>query len=100
MFGDNTNFFAYKNYNFQLEEGEVATEYEPYKETRESIYLNSPLLNFKIEYNIYIGDIVVFNDNGTKRQGKVQDISKCVKWLIEDEYTTGQVISINGGWVI
>jgi len=32
--------------------------------------------------------------------GKVQDISKCVKWLIEDEYTTGQVISINGGWVI
>lgn len=32
--------------------------------------------------------------------GKVQDISKCVKWLIEDEYTTGQVISINGGWVV
>lgn len=30
--------------------------------------------------------------------GKVQDISKCIKWLIEDEYTTGQVISINGGW--
>lgn len=32
--------------------------------------------------------------------GKVQDISKCIKWLIEDEYTTGQVISINGGWNI
>ena len=32
--------------------------------------------------------------------GKVQDISKCVKWLIEDNYTTGQIISINGGWVI
>lgn len=32
--------------------------------------------------------------------GKVEDISKCVKWLIEDNYTTGQVISINGGWNI
>ena len=32
--------------------------------------------------------------------GNVVDIAKCVKWLIEDEYTTGQIISINGGWVI
>lgn len=32
--------------------------------------------------------------------GKTADISKCVQWLIDDEYTTGQVISINGGWVI
>ena len=32
--------------------------------------------------------------------GKALDIAKCVKWLIEDEYTTGQVISINGGWYI
>lgn len=32
--------------------------------------------------------------------GKPQDISKCVKWLIEDEYVTGQVISVNGGWLI
>lgn len=32
--------------------------------------------------------------------GKVKDISKCIEWLIEDDYTTGQVISINGGWVI
>ena len=32
--------------------------------------------------------------------GKAADISKCVKWLIEDEYTTGQIISINGGWII
>ena len=28
------------------------------------------------------------------------DISKCVKWLIEDTFTTGQIISVNGGWVI
>lgn len=32
--------------------------------------------------------------------GKTIDIAKCVKWLIEDEFTTGQIISINGGWVI
>lgn len=32
--------------------------------------------------------------------GKALDIAKCVKWLIEDEYTIGQIISINGGWYI
>lgn len=32
--------------------------------------------------------------------GKAIDIAKCVKWLIKDEYTTGQIISINGGWYI
>lgn len=32
--------------------------------------------------------------------GKAKAIADCVKWLIEDNYTTGQVISINGGWVI
>lgn len=35
-----------------------------------------------------------------ERIGKVQDIEKCVEWLIEDQYTTGQIISINGGWVM
>ena len=35
-----------------------------------------------------------------ERIGKVEDIEKCVEWLIEDQYTTGQIISINGGWVI
>lgn len=35
-----------------------------------------------------------------ERIGKTLDIAKCVNWIIEDEYTTGQVISINGGWII
>lgn len=35
-----------------------------------------------------------------ERIGQVEDITKCVNWLIEDNYTTGQIISINGGWVI
>lgn len=34
------------------------------------------------------------------KMGKTIDVSRCVQWLIEDEYTTGQVISMNGGWVI
>ena len=32
--------------------------------------------------------------------GEALDISKCIEWLIDDKYTTGQVISINGGWII
>ncbi len=32
--------------------------------------------------------------------GEGIDIAKCVEWLIEDNFTTGQVISINGGLVI
>ena len=32
--------------------------------------------------------------------GETIDIARCVMWLIKDNYTTGQVISPNGGWVI
>ena len=35
-----------------------------------------------------------------ERVGKTIDIAKCINWLIDDEYTTGQIISINGGWII
>ena len=35
-----------------------------------------------------------------ERIGNPIDIYRCVKWLLEDEFTTGQVISINGGYVI
>lgn len=34
------------------------------------------------------------------RRGNPIDITRCVKWLVEDEFTTGQVISPNGGLVI
>ncbi len=40
------------------------------------------------------------NEIPLEKIGKPKDIAKCVKWLIEDEYTTGQIISINGGWYI
>lgn len=32
--------------------------------------------------------------------GKPEDIAKCIGWLVDDCYVTGQVISPNGGWVI
>ena len=32
--------------------------------------------------------------------GKTEDIAKCVGWLVDDELTTGQIISPNGGWII
>lgn len=35
-----------------------------------------------------------------RKIGEPMDIARCVKWLIEDEFTTGQVVSPNGGWVI
>lgn len=35
-----------------------------------------------------------------ERIGEPIDIYRCAKWLVEDEFTTGQVISVNGGYVI
>ena len=32
--------------------------------------------------------------------GNPIDITKCIKWLAEDEFTTGQVIGINGGYIL
>lgn len=34
------------------------------------------------------------------RIAKPEDITKSIKWLIEDEYVTGQIIGVNGGWYI
>lgn len=32
--------------------------------------------------------------------GEPIEISKCVEWLINANYVTGQIISVNGGWLI
>lgn len=32
--------------------------------------------------------------------GNPEDIARCVSWLVKDEFTTGQVIAIDGGWAI
>ena len=40
------------------------------------------------------------NETPLERTGNPYDIAKCIEWLIEDNFTTGQIISINGGLVI
>ena len=42
----------------------------------------------------------IINQTPLRKRGLPKDISKCVRWLIEDEFTTGQIISPNGGWII
>ncbi|MCL2382809.1 MAG: SDR family oxidoreductase [Oscillospiraceae bacterium] len=55
------------------------------------------------EMNSKLDDAIITQlakDTPLGRIGKPEDIYKCVKWLIEDEYTTGQIVSPNGGFVI
>ena len=42
----------------------------------------------------------IIDETPLEKIGKPTDIAKCVNWLIEDEFTTGQIISVNGGWLI
>lgn len=42
----------------------------------------------------------IIDETPLMKKGNPIDISRCIKWLIEDEFTTGQVISIDGGLVI
>lgn len=42
----------------------------------------------------------IINEIPLQKIGLPEDIAKCVSWLIEDNYTTGQILSINGGWAI
>ena len=32
--------------------------------------------------------------------GEGIDIARCILWLVQDEFTTGQIITIDGGWTI
>jgi len=59
------------------------------------------IINTDMNKNLTQEDIEnIKNEIPLQKIGKTLDISKCVEWLIEDNYTTGQIISINGGWVI
>jgi len=42
----------------------------------------------------------VIEETPLEKTGKPEDIARCVKWLINDEFTTGQIISVNGGLYI
>ena len=51
--------------NMQLEERDIATEYEPYFESKQTIYLNSPLLK---------GDEIVWKDNKIQHYHKMKTV--------------------------
>lgn len=58
-------------------------------------------INTEINNNLSIDEINdIIEETPLQKIGNPGDIAKCVQWLIEDTFTTGQVISINGGWVI
>ena len=42
----------------------------------------------------------VKNEIPLNKLGSPHSIANCVKWLVDDDYTTGQVISVDGGWSI
>ena len=54
-------------------------------------------MNSKIDEHI---NNQIKDETPLRKIGEPIDIYKCAKWLIEDEFTTGQVIGINGGYVI
>ena len=59
------------------------------------------IINTDMNKNLSIEEIEKLKEETPlERIGKPEDIAKCVKWLINDNYTIGQIISINGGWVI
>ena len=77
----------------------LAKEYGP-----SNIRINSiapGIIDTDMNKNLTIEEINnIKNEIPLEKIGKTIDISKCVEWLIDDKYTTGQVISINGGWII
>ena len=57
----------------------------------------------KTEMNAHLSEEEIQNieeEIPLEKIGQAKDIERCVEWLINDEYTTGQVVSINGGWNI
>lgn len=43
---------------------------------------------------------IIKNETPLQQIGEGLDIARCVQWLIEDQFTTGQIITIDGGWTI
>lgn len=55
------------------------------------------------DMNKHFSNIIVDNIKNEiplNKIGTPHSIANCVKWLVNDDYTTGQVISVDGGWSI
>lgn len=58
-------------------------------------------IDTKINSNLSSEDVEnIKKETPLQKLGTPIDIAKCVLWLADDNFTTGQIISINGGWVI
>ena len=58
-------------------------------------------INTDMNKNLSIDELKDLNNKiPLGRMGEGMDIAKCVEWLINDDYTTGQIISIDGGWQV
>ncbi len=56
-------------------------------------------MNTDMNKNLTVEEInEVKNQTPLGKIGEGIDVARCVKWLIEDEFTTGQIIGIDGGW--
>ena len=42
----------------------------------------------------------IIKDTPLQKVGMPMNIVNCINWLIDDDFTTGQVISVNGGWLV
>lgn len=59
------------------------------------------IINTRMNENLTNEDLKeIKNQIPLEKIGEPEDIAKCVDWLIQDNYVTGQIISINGGWKI
>lgn len=57
------------------------------------------IINTDMNSNLSQEDInEIVQDIPLNRIGEGIDIAKCANWLINDEYTTGQIIQVDGGW--
>ncbi len=59
------------------------------------------LINTDMNKNLNIDSINEIKENTPLlKMGEGIDIAKCALWLADDNFTTGQVITIDGGWTI
>ena len=70
----------------------------PSKIFRELVKEIAALMIYEIGENFPSREVEI--ETPLQKCGIPKDIAKCVCWIVDDEFTTGQVISINGGWII
>ena len=59
------------------------------------------IINTDMNKNLNVNELrQITDDIPLGKIGLPKDIAKCVSWMVDEKYTTGQIIGINGGWYI